>query len=43
MASTFADEMMIEKPANVDMINDAYYNIINVKIIPESAMLKLQQ
>ena len=41
VASTFADEMLINKPANVEMIDGAYHDIINVKIIPDSAMLNL--
>ena len=43
VASTFADEMLINKPANVEMINGAYHDIINVKMIPDNAMLNIQQ
>ena len=43
VTSTFADEMLIHKPANVEMINGAYHDIINVKVIPDSMMLQIQQ
>ena len=43
MASTFTQFIMVNKPANVEMVDKAYYDIINVKIIPDKVLEDLKQ